>query len=70
MRKAVLKQNKSWAPITLLGAQLIAQATALLSLFLFPWTTTTILVALFVYCNIMLGITTVSYTHLRGPRDS
>ena len=57
MRKAVLKQNKSWAPITLLGAQLIAQATALLSLFLFPWTTTTILVALFVYCNIMLGIT-------------
>ena len=57
MRKAVLKQNKSWAPITLLGAQLIAQATALFSLFLFPWTTTTTLIALFVYCNIMLGIT-------------
>lgn len=57
MRKAVLKQNKSWAPITLLAGQLIAQTTALLSLFLFPWTTPTIVIALFVYCSIMLGIT-------------
>ena len=57
MRKAVLKQNKSWAPITLLAGQLIAQTTALLSLFLFPWTAPTIVIALFVYCSIMLGIT-------------
>ncbi len=57
MRKAVLKQNKSWAPITLLAGQLIAQATALFSLFLFPWTIQTSFIALFVYCSIMLGIT-------------
>ena len=57
MRKAVLKQNKSWAPITLLAGQLIAQTTALLSLFLFNWTPTTIAISLFVYCSIMLGIT-------------
>ena len=47
MRRAVLKQNKSWAPITLLAGQLIAQATALLSLFLFPWTTTTVATSLY-----------------------
>ena len=57
MRKAVLKQNKSWAPITLLAGQLIAQTTAILSLFLFNWTAPTISIALFVYCSIMLGIT-------------
>jgi len=57
MRKAVLKQNKSWAPITLLAGQLIAQTTAILSLFLFNWTASTIAIALFVYCSIMLGIT-------------
>ena len=57
MRKAVLKQNKSWAPITLLAGQLIAQVTAIASLFLFPWTLPTALIALFVYCSIMLGIT-------------
>jgi len=57
MRKAVLKQNKSWAPITLLAGQLIAQTTAILSLFLFNWTASTITIALFVYCSIMLGIT-------------
>ncbi len=57
MRKAVLKQNKSWAPITLLAGQLIAQTTAILSLFLFNWTSSTITIALFVYCSIMLGIT-------------
>ena len=57
MRKAVLKQNKSWAPITLLVGQLIAQATAVLSLFLISWTPTTITISLFVYVSIMLGIT-------------
>ena len=57
MRKAVLKQNKSWAPITLLVGQLIAQATAVLSLFLINWTLSTIAISLFVYVSIMLGIT-------------
>ena len=57
MRKAVLKQNKSWAPITLLAGQLIAQVTAILSLFLIDWTTSTIAISLFVYISIMLGIT-------------
>ena len=57
MRKAVLKQNKSWAPITLLAGQLIAQTTAILSLFLFNWTPATVAITLFVYCSIMLGIT-------------
>ena len=57
MRKAVLKQNKSWAPITLLVGQLIAQTSAILSLFLFNWTAPTIAISLFVYISIMLGIT-------------
>ena len=57
MRKAVLKQNKSWAPITLLAGQLIAQVTAILSLFLIDWTASTIAISLFVYISIMLGIT-------------
>ena len=57
MRKAVLKQNKSWAPITLLAGQLIAQTTAILSLFLFNWTPATVAITLLVYCSIMLGIT-------------
>ena len=57
MRNAVLKQNKSWAPITLLLGQLVAQVSAVFSLFLFNWTPATIAVALFVYCSIMLGIT-------------
>ena len=57
MRKAVLKQNKSWAPITLLAGQLIAQTTAILSLFLIDWTASTIAISLFVYISIMLGIT-------------
>ena len=57
MRKAVFKQNKSWAPITLLTGQIIAQATALLSLFFVPWTPATIAISLFVYISIMLGIT-------------
>ena len=57
MRKAVLKQNKSWAPITLLAGQLIAQVTAILSLFLIGWTASTIAISLFVYISIMLGIT-------------
>ena len=57
MRKAVLKQNKSWAPITLLAGQLIAQTTAILSLFLIDWKASTIAISLFVYISIMLGIT-------------
>ena len=57
MSKAVLKQNKSWAPITLLAGQLIAQVTAILSLFLIDWTASTIAISLFVYISIMLGIT-------------
>ena len=57
MRKAVFKQNKSWAPITLLTGQIIAQVTALLSLFFVPWTPATIAISLFVYISIMLGIT-------------
>ena len=57
MRKAVLKQNKSWEPITLLAGQLIAQVTAILSLFLIDWTASTIAISLFVYISIMLGIT-------------
>ena len=57
MRKAVLKQNKSWAPITLLAGQLIAQVTAILSLFLIDWTASTVAISLFVYISIMLGIT-------------
>jgi len=40
-----------------LAGQLIAQTTAILSLFLFNWTASTITIALFVYCSIMLGIT-------------
>ena len=67
MRQAVLKQNKSWAPITLLAGQLIAQATALLSLFLFNWTPATIAISLFVYCSIMLGIT-MGYHRLYSHR--
>ena len=57
MRQAVLKQNKSWAPITLLVGQIIAQVSAILSLFFFDWTLPTILTSIFVYCSIMLGIT-------------
>ena len=57
MRKAVLKQNKSWAPITLLAGQLIAQVTAILSIFLIDWTASTVAISLFVYISIMLGIT-------------
>tara|TARA_B110001454_G_scaffold217770_1_gene243908 strand:- start:3397 stop:4137 length:741 start_codon:yes stop_codon:yes gene_type:complete len=57
MRKAVFKQNKSWAPVTLLVGQLVAQVTAILSLFLFPWTPITIAIAIGMYCYIMLGVT-------------
>ena len=57
MRKAVFKQNKSWAPVTLLAGQLLAQVTAILSLFLFNWTPATIAIAVGMYCYIMLGVT-------------
>ena len=57
MRKAVLKQNKSWAPITLLAGQLIAQVTAILSLFLIDWTASTIAISLFVYISNKVGKT-------------
>ena len=67
MRQAILKQNKSWAPITLLVGQLIAQVTAILSLFLFDWTLFTGLTALVVYCSMMLGIT-MGYHRLYSHR--
>jgi len=57
MRKAVFKQNKSWAPVTLLIGQLTAQVTAILSLFLFNWTPATVAIAVAMYCYIMLGVT-------------
>ena len=57
MRKAIFKQNKSWAPLTLIVGQVIAQASAILSLFLFPWTPVTATIAFGMYCGIMLGIT-------------
>ena len=57
MRHAVLKQNKSWAPITLLVGQVVAQTSAVLSLFLFDWELSTVVTAMWVYCSIMLGIT-------------
>ena len=57
MRKAVFKQNKSWAPVTLLIGQLTAQVTAVLSLFLFNWTPATVAIAVAMYCYIMLGVT-------------
>ena len=57
MRKAVFKQNNSRAPITFLAGQIVAQVSAILSLFLFPWTPVTMAIAVFMYCGIMLGIT-------------
>ena len=50
MRKAILKQNKSWAPLTLIVGQAIAQVTALVSLFVYPWTLTQGLIAFGMYC--------------------
>ena len=57
MRKATYKQNKSWAPVTLLAAQIVAQVTAISSLFFFSWTPATIVTSVVMYCGIMLGIT-------------
>ena len=57
MRKAIFKQNKSWAPVSLLVAQIIAQLTALSSIFFFSWTPATIAISVIIYCGIMLGIT-------------
>tara|TARA_X000000368_G_scaffold88020_1_gene66958 strand:- start:888 stop:1628 length:741 start_codon:yes stop_codon:yes gene_type:complete len=57
MRKAIFKQNKSWAPVSLLVAQIIAQLTALSSIFFFSWTPATIAISVIMYCGIMLGIT-------------
>ena len=57
MRKAIFKQNKSWAPVSLLVAQIIAQLTALSSIFFFSWTPATIATSVIMYCGIMLGIT-------------
>jgi fatty-acid desaturase len=67
MRKAVLKQNKSWAPITLLAGQLLAQVTAIASLFLYSWTPATVAIAVGVYVSIMLGIT-MGYHRLYSHR--
>ena len=57
MASTVLKQNKSWAPLTLIVGQVIAQVSAILSLFLFPWTTVTAIIAFSMYVGIMLGVT-------------
>ena len=45
MRKAIFKQNKSWAPLTLIVGQVVAQVSALASLFFFPWTPVTATIA-------------------------
>ena len=50
-------QNKSWAPLTLIVGQVVAQVSALASLFFFPWTPVTATIAFGMYCGIMLGIT-------------
>ena len=57
MASTVLKQNKSWAPLTLIVGQVIAQVSAILSLFLFPWTSVTATIAFGMYVGIMLGVT-------------
>ena len=57
MASTVLKQNKSWAPLTLIVGQVIAQVSAILSLFLFPWTPVTATIAFSMYVGIMLGVT-------------
>lgn len=57
MAATVLKQNKSWAPLTLIVGQVIAQASAILSLFFFPWTMNTALIAVGMYVGIMLSVT-------------
>jgi stearoyl-CoA desaturase (delta-9 desaturase) len=55
MRKAVLKQNNSWAPITLLISQIIAQLSVIpMILFAEAWQWIPFVV---VYCGMMLGIT-------------
>ena len=65
MRKAIFKQNKSWAPLTLIVGQVVAQVSALASLFFFPWTPVTATIAFGMYCGIMLGIT-MGYHRLKG----
>ncbi len=67
MRKAVFKQNKSWAPLTLIIGQVVAQVSALASLFLYSWTPVTASVAIFMYVGIMLGIT-MGYHRLYSHR--
>ena len=67
MRKAVFKQNKSWAPLTLLAGQIVAQLSAVASLFLYSWTPVTASVAVFMYIGIMLGIT-MGYHRLYSHR--
>ena len=57
MAATVLKQNKSWAPLTLIVGQVIAQTSAILSLFFFPWTMNTALIAVGMYVGIMLSVT-------------
>jgi len=57
MASTVFKQNKSYAPLTLLVGQAIAQVTAICSLFMFPWTTTTAVIAFVTYICIMLSVT-------------
>ena len=55
MRKAVLKQNNSWAPISLMVVQLVAQLSVIPMIVLaeaWQW-----IPFLAVYCGMMLGIT-------------
>lgn len=55
MRKAVLKQNNSWAPVSLLVGQLIAQLSIIpMIMFAAPWQ---YIPCLIVYCGMMLGVT-------------
>jgi len=61
MRKAVLKQNNSWAPVMLLIVQLIAQVSVIpMIIFSEMWQWIPFFV---VYCGMMLGIT-VGYHRL------
>ena len=54
MASTVLRQGRSWAPLTLLLGQAVAQVSGLLSLFLFPWSLITGSIAFAMYVGIML----------------
>ena len=55
MRKAVLKQNNSWAPITLLIGQLVAQLSLIpMIMYAHAWEWIPFVI---MYCGMMLGVT-------------